>query len=112
VETGWRACDRVQITSGIEAGERIVVACNFLIDSESRLKTAPSVVPILAADPSADKDPVCGMQVNGQVPDAIRSRHAGKTYAFCSDKCRKTFDAAPDEYAKGHAPARQTRGTE
>jgi Cu(I)/Ag(I) efflux system membrane fusion protein len=38
VETGWRLGDSVQITKGLEPGERIVVAGNFLLDSESRMK--------------------------------------------------------------------------
>jgi len=40
VETGWRLGDAVQITKGLEPGERIVVAGNFLLDSESRMKSA------------------------------------------------------------------------
>jgi Cu(I)/Ag(I) efflux system membrane fusion protein len=40
VQAGWRAADRVAITSGLQAGERIVVDGTFLIDSESRLKLA------------------------------------------------------------------------
>ena len=38
VETGWRLGDTVQITKGLEAGERIVVGGNFLLDSESRME--------------------------------------------------------------------------
>jgi len=38
VQTGWRFNDRVQITEGLEAGERVVTSGNFLIDSESRMK--------------------------------------------------------------------------
>jgi RND family efflux transporter MFP subunit len=38
VETGWRMGDTVQITKGLEPGERIVVAGTFLLDSESRMK--------------------------------------------------------------------------
>jgi membrane fusion protein, copper/silver efflux system len=38
VETGWRFGDRVQIVKGLEAGERIVVAGTFLLDSESKLR--------------------------------------------------------------------------
>ena len=38
VETGWRMGDMVQITKGLEPGERIVVAGNFLLDSESRMR--------------------------------------------------------------------------
>jgi Cu(I)/Ag(I) efflux system membrane fusion protein len=37
VQTGWRLGDRVQIVDGLEAGERIVVSGNFLVDSESRM---------------------------------------------------------------------------
>jgi Cu(I)/Ag(I) efflux system membrane fusion protein len=43
VETGWRMGDTVQITKGLEPGERIVVAGNFLLDSESRLHSAGNV---------------------------------------------------------------------
>lgn len=40
VETGWRFGDLVEITSGLEPGERIVVSGNFFVDSESRMKGA------------------------------------------------------------------------
>jgi len=42
VETGWRMGDNVQITKGLKPGERIVVAGNFLLDSESRMKLSGS----------------------------------------------------------------------
>jgi len=42
VETGSRMGDTVQITKGLEPGERIVVAGNFLLDSESRMKLSGS----------------------------------------------------------------------
>jgi Cu(I)/Ag(I) efflux system membrane fusion protein len=42
VETGWRMGDSVQITKGLQPGERIVVAGNFLLDSESRMKLSGS----------------------------------------------------------------------
>jgi len=38
VHTGWRFNDRVQITDGLKAGDRIVTSGNFLIDSETRMK--------------------------------------------------------------------------
>jgi membrane fusion protein, copper/silver efflux system len=38
VETGWRLGDSVEIVSGLTAGERIVAAGNFLLDSESRMR--------------------------------------------------------------------------
>jgi Cu(I)/Ag(I) efflux system membrane fusion protein len=42
VETGWRMGESVQITKGLQPGERIVVAGNFLLDSESRMKLSGS----------------------------------------------------------------------
>ncbi len=41
--------------------------------------------------------PVCGMDVD--VATAPKSVFKGKTYYFCSDDDRKTFDAAPDKFA-------------
>lgn len=40
VEIGERIGDRIEIRKGLKAGERIVTAGNFLIDSESQLKSA------------------------------------------------------------------------
>lgn len=40
VETGDVAGDRIEILSGLKAGERIVTSGNFLIDSESQLRPA------------------------------------------------------------------------
>jgi membrane fusion protein, copper/silver efflux system len=39
VETGWRFGNRVEIVKGLKPGERIVVSGNFLLDSESRMRT-------------------------------------------------------------------------
>jgi Cu(I)/Ag(I) efflux system membrane fusion protein len=38
VETGWQQGDRVEIRGGLKAGERVVTAGAFLLDSESRMK--------------------------------------------------------------------------
>jgi len=38
VKTGAQMDNRVEILSGLKAGERIVISGNFLVDSESRLK--------------------------------------------------------------------------
>ena len=100
VETGWRLGDHVQITRGLEPGERIVVDGNFLIDSESRMRiTAVSAATVGEAEKTAaEKDPVCGMDVDPKAPGAITARHAGKTYTFCSVQCKKSFGANPEKY--------------
>jgi Cu+-exporting ATPase len=43
------------------------------------------------------KDPVCGMMIDDQTA-AARSTYQGKTYYFCSEVCKKTFDANPTKY--------------
>ncbi len=95
VDTGWRVGDRVQIVKGLMPGDRVVISGTFLLDSESRMKSAAAGV----HDP--DVDPVCGMEV-----DRLRAASAGKTashkgttYYFCSDDCRTRFQADPEKYA-------------
>jgi RND family efflux transporter MFP subunit len=38
VQLGWRFDDLVEVVSGVEAGEKVVSAGTFLVDSESRLR--------------------------------------------------------------------------
>jgi Cu(I)/Ag(I) efflux system membrane fusion protein len=38
VTTGERFGDRIEILSGLQAGDRVVASANFLVDSESQLK--------------------------------------------------------------------------
>jgi hypothetical protein len=42
VKTGWSLGGQVEITEGLEPGEKIVVSGNFLIDSESRMELTAS----------------------------------------------------------------------
>jgi multidrug efflux pump subunit AcrA (membrane-fusion protein) len=44
VSTGWRLNNRVQILSGLQAGETVVAAGTFLVDSESRLQEVANPV--------------------------------------------------------------------
>jgi Cu(I)/Ag(I) efflux system membrane fusion protein len=95
VETGWRAGGRVEVLSGLSAGDRIVVSGTFLVDSESQLRATAAGV-----KGPVEKDPVCGMDV-----DPVRARaegkvatHGGATHYFCSDSCKASFaekQAAP-----------------
>ncbi len=45
------------------------------------------------------KDPVCGMSVDAK-PGAIQSTYQGRTYYFCGEGCKRSFDADPKKYAK------------
>jgi len=40
-------------------------------------------------------DPVCGMQID-PAKAANKSDYKGKTYYFCSDHCKTTFDDNPE----------------
>jgi Cu+-exporting ATPase len=43
------------------------------------------------------KDPICGMNVNEKTAK-YKSEHKGKTYYFCSQMCKSTFDKNPMKY--------------
>ncbi len=96
VETGRTSDDRVEIVKGLTAGERIVVSGNFLIDSESRMKTATA-----AMSGTGSIDPSCGMMVDEgkSKSEGFTSNYKGKTYYFCSMECKMKFDKEPAKFA-------------
>ncbi len=51
---------------------------------------------------TAEKDPVCGMDVDPKTA-AGKSEYMGKTYYFCAPGCKKSFDANPAKYLQGGA---------
>jgi YHS domain-containing protein len=53
--------------------------------------------------PNEDVDSVCGMVVSAS--SAITATFEGKTYHFCSDSCRKRFEASPATYTAKVAAA-------
>jgi membrane fusion protein, copper/silver efflux system len=97
IETGWRIGDEVEVTKGLMPGERIVISGTFLMDSESRMKSAT----IGLTKP--EKDPVCGMDVDRAVATGAGRTitHQDATYFFCSDECKKKFEAEPAKYVNG-----------
>lgn len=110
VQTGWRFGDRIEITGGLEPGERIVTEGSFLIDSESRMRKTPASAPA-AAKAAAGTDPVCGMDVDPNAPNAIKIQRGGQTYVFCSEKCKRDFESAPARYeAKKHVASGSSGG--
>jgi membrane fusion protein, copper/silver efflux system len=96
VETGWRFEDRVEVTKGLMPGERIAVSGTFLLDSESRMTAAQTGVV------SPETDPICGMDVDPSKAKAAgrTSTYRGETYYFCSDQCKRQFDASPEKHAR------------
>jgi Cu(I)/Ag(I) efflux system membrane fusion protein len=51
VITGAKVAGFYEIRSGVAAGERVVIDANFLVDSESRLKSALSKLPVTGGTP-------------------------------------------------------------
>ncbi len=116
VQTGWRSGDRVEIVRGLAEGERVVVAGTFLVDSESRLKSAGQgtarqpreerVPPQsttdrgVAATAAKVKDAACGMMIDRDkaVAQGNTIDRDGVTYYFCSENCKKKFSAQPEHY--------------
>jgi YHS domain-containing protein len=98
IETGWRLVDRVEVTKGLMEGERVVAAANFLLDSESRMSAAAAGIL------NPELDPVCGMEVDAKKVTAVgrTATHQGHTYLFCSDDCKKKFEAEPAKFAEPH----------
>ena len=47
------------------------------------------------------KDMTCGMDVDTAARGVIKAEYLGKTYYFCSPKCREDFMRDPERYLKG-----------
>ena len=45
------------------------------------------------------KDPVCGMMVDEKTA-RWKAAYAGRTYYFCAEACRRTFEKDPKKYVK------------
>jgi membrane fusion protein, copper/silver efflux system len=75
VKTGNAYGNRIMITSGLREGDRIVTSGNFLVDSESRMRSTPVVSPATPQevkpntkqDAAVTSDPVCGMPLDSCV---------------------------------------------
>jgi len=105
IETGWRLGDRVQVTRGLEPGERIVVSGNFLIDSESRMRMPEMAGAAPAEKVQTVKDLVCGMTVDPKSPKIQKTQYQGETYCFCSETCKQSFQANPEKFLPKKTPA-------
>ena len=109
VETGRRFGERVEIRQGLQPGEKVVAAATFLVDSESRLKTAasghvaletankPARTSEQAATTKPVKDPLCGTPVDPSkaVASGNTYDYHGTTYYFCSRQHKQAFQNNP-----------------
>ena len=125
VQVGWRSGDRVEVVHGLTEGERVVTAGTFLVDSESRLKsgpTAPKAQPPQSIAPKSDVEPGVAMS-RGTVKDAACGKtidaskaiaqgnsltRDGVTYYFCSDRCKRKFNAEPEHYLALNRPGHRS----
>jgi len=104
VEVASAYGDSVALAKGVAEGDRIVVAGNFLLDSESRMRatplslTGPQPDVKTAVQREALRDPVCGMTLSHSDPNLVERYH-GDTFSFCSESCRKKFRNDPGRYA-------------
>jgi len=55
------------------------------------------------------KDPVCGMTVDEKTAK-LKTEHMGKTYYFCNQSCKATFDKNPTKYAGASATGHSSCG--
>ena len=85
VTTGWSYADRVEILKGLREGDEVVTSGNFLLDSESRMRSA---------------GPICKMEVEHARARAngLTSEHDGETVYFCNPGCKEKFDADPSAW--------------
>lgn len=83
-------------------GREVAQQTAFDLEYQGRGWTDPDSNQIYAANPvSSAEHPVClvcGMNVDPAT--APKSVYKGKTYYFCSEDDKKTFDAAPDKFVK------------
>jgi Cu(I)/Ag(I) efflux system membrane fusion protein len=105
VEIGNAYGNRLMITRGLAEGDRVVTAGNFLIDSESRMRSSARAGSGAKQDPKQEsnrdvgamRDPVCGMSMD---PNEAQSgvhveKYRGDTPVFCSESCQKEFQPDP-----------------
>ena len=80
--------------------------------SHSHGQTPPIALPAMpsAPPPGTVKDLVCGMDVDPKSPGILKAQHKGKTYYFCAESCRKSFEANPGKYVRKEMAAPDMSG--
>jgi Cu(I)/Ag(I) efflux system membrane fusion protein len=70
VEVGFRSDDWIEVKEGLAAGERVVTSANFLLDSESQLQGAESMMGMMGAIGMGDR------QMEGARPMSMAGERA------------------------------------
>lgn len=108
VEIGIPFGNRFTISRGLRDGDRVVTSGNFLLDSESRMRSTP-LISSSSGRPAAEKskqgevstqDAVCGMPLSSNNSSLHRfaEEYHGRTFVFCSERCQKKFRQNPSAY--------------
>lgn len=109
VQIGTAFGNRITIAHGLKEGDRVVTSGNFLVDSESRMRSsalaaaAPTDQTARAMDRDIDpeRDPVCGMSINPgkSTAEGRQENYKRQVFMFCSEKCQRAFHGDPAKYA-------------
>jgi len=79
VRLGGRFDDAVEVLDGVAAGERVVTSANFLVDSESKLQAAESMMGMMGAIGMGDwkMESARPMEMGGQAGPGQEERRVG-----------------------------------
>jgi Cu(I)/Ag(I) efflux system membrane fusion protein len=107
VTLGREGDAHLEVTSGLAAGDKVVVRGGVLLDGQAQLlnnyEDAPA--PAESATVSADTCPVSGEKL-GSMGKPFVLAHAGRDIQLCCKACKKDFEAEPAKYlAKLPTPA-------
>ncbi|HTS33811.1 MAG TPA: NTP transferase domain-containing protein [Thermoplasmata archaeon] len=96
-----RVRNPVGVEISAETPEEIALSVVAEVVRERRTArpTAPEVAPPPAEAPAVD--PVCHMEVDRSSP--LHASHAGTTYYFCAESCRRKFVRSPERYLTASA---------
>jgi Cu(I)/Ag(I) efflux system membrane fusion protein len=104
VEVGTAYGNRIAIMRGLTEGEQVVTSGNFLIDSESRMRSVAIASPVDSRDTKqqsdqqtlATRDPVCEMTIDQDKAHATsrQAKNRDEPSVFGSEKCQIRDDPA------------------
>jgi xanthine dehydrogenase accessory factor len=97
-----RVRNPVGIDVAAETPEEIALSILAEITQVRRTRASPAPTePVSVGPPAPAIDPVCDMEVERTSP--LHAEHAGTTYYFCSESCRRKFVRAPAKF-RARAP--------